>query len=239
MRVLSIETATPHASVAVVGAEGILAEHSARVAGEHLEWLMGAIDATLADAGLTVDGIDGIVASLGPGGFMGLRVGLMTASTWAMTGGRSIIGISTLEVIAAGVPDQTDPTGSAGLVLAAIDARRGEIAAALFRRQASGSRAAPERLTPDALAAPSQIRDRLPAITEPIIVAGDALERHQDAILAALAPWATPASRGHWWPRASVGGVLGRMRLVRGERDDPLRLVPRYAREPDAKEFTP
>ncbi len=239
MRVLAVETATAQGSVAVVGPHGVLAERSARVAGEHLEWLMSAIAEVLSDARLPVDEIDGLAVSIGPGGFMGLRVGLMTASTWAAATGRPLVGISTLEVIAAGVADQAGPSPTAaGLVLAAIDARRGEVAAALFRCGPPRD-LAPARLTPDVLTPPSAIGDRLPVITEPLVVAGDALERHHAAITGALAPWATPAPHDRWSPRASVGGVLGRIRLLRGDRDDPLHLVPHYAREPDAKEFAP
>lgn len=235
MRVLAIETATPRASVAVLGPQGILAEHTASVTGGHLEWLMGAISSVLADAGLAAGDIDGLVASMGPGGFMGLRVGLITASTWAMTTGRPIIGVSTLEVIAAGARDPAE--SSTALVLAAIDARRGEVAAALFRCGPAATAALPERLTPDLVVAPSEIRARLPALTERVIVAGDALERYRAEIIDALVPRAAPAARERWWPRASVGGTLGRVRLLRGDRDDPLRLVPRYAREPEAREF--
>ncbi len=237
MRVLAIETATPHASVAVSGPEGILAEHYASVPGGHLEWLMSAISSILADAGLSARDIDGLVVSVGPGSFMGLRVGLVTASTWATTLGRPVIGISTLKVIAAGARGPAD--SAPGLVLAAIDARRGEVAAALFRCGAPATAASPERLTPDALVTPSEIRARLPALTEPVIVAGDALERYQADLIDALAPQAVVAARERWWPRASVGGRLGRVRLIRGDRDDPLRLVPRYAREPEAREFGP
>lgn len=237
MRVLAIETATAHASVAVVGPQGILAERSASATGGHLEWLMGAISSVLADADLAAGDIDGLVASMGPGSFMGLRVGLITASTWAKTTGRPVIGVSTLEVIAAGARDPVE-SGTA-LVLAAIDARRGEVAAALFRCGPPAAAAFPERLTPDVLIAPSEIRARLPALTEPVIVAGDAQERYQAALMDALGPQAAVAARERWWPRASVGGTLGRVRLLRGDRDDPLRLVPRYAREPDAREFGP
>lgn len=237
MRVLAIETATPRAGVAVLGPQGILAERSASVTGGHLEWLMSAISSVLADTGLAAGDIEGLVASMGPGGFMGLRVGLITASTWAMTTGRPVVGVSTLEAIAAGARDPAD--SSKALVLAAIDARRGEVAAALFRCAPAAIAALPERLTPDLVVASSDIRARLPVLTEGVTVAGDALERHQAAIIDGLAPQAAVAARERWWPRASVGGALGRVRLLRGDRDDPLRLVPRYAREPEAREYGP
>ncbi len=231
MRVLAIETATPQGSVAIVGPDGVLAERSARVPGGHLEWLVDAIAAMLAEARLSQDAIDGLVVSTGPGSFSGLRIGLMTASAWAVATGRPLVGVSTLEVIAAGVAGEAAPPDG-GLVLAALDVRRGEIATALFRRDGQAA-----RVTPDLILTPAGLRDRLPPIAGGVVVAGDALERHQAAIIDALAPWGAPAPRDCWWPRASIGGALGRARLLGGDRDDPLNLAPRYAREPDAREL--
>lgn len=235
MRVLAIETATPWGSVAVVGPAGVLAEESAHVPRKHLEWLVPAIDAVLVGAGLAKDAIEGLAVSLGPGGFSGLRIGLATASAWAVAAGVPLVGVSTLETIAAGAVG-IDPAapGGASLVLAAIDVRRGEIAAALFR-----SGRPPTRLTPDLVLSPAALGDALPPISagERILVAGDALERYSDAVLAALPPSAVAAPPREWRPKASVSGALGRVRLVRGEGDDPLSLVPRYARHPDAREY--
>lgn len=226
MRVLAADTATEWGSVAVVGPGGTLAERSAHVPGGHLEWLIPAIDDLLAGSRLTRDDIEGFAVSLGPGGFTGLRIGVATAAAWAHAAGRPLVGISTLEAIAAGV-------GETGVILAAVDARRGEVAAALF---ACGSGSAEiERLTDDLLVAPETIRERLGGGGR-IIVAGDALVRHASALLAALGPDAAAAPRDRWWPRAAVTGRLGRARLLRGERDDPIGLIPRYAQRPVARE---
>jgi len=233
MRVLAIETATAVGSVAVVGPQGVLAQTSARTAG-HLEWLVGAIAETLAQAGLARADVDGVAVSIGPGSFMGLRVGVITASTWAAAANRPVVGVSTLEALAAG----TCRAVATGLVLPALDARRGEIASALFRCSGSAHEGTGERLCDDLLAAPANLPDLLPSLTTPVVVVGDALERHATAITTALAPWATAAASELWWPRAAEVGTLGRDRLLRGEHVDPFHLVPRYTREPDAREFT-
>jgi len=225
VRVLAIDTSTAVGSVAIVDASGVLAERSAHVPGGHLEWLVGAIEETLALADIQRGAIEGLVVSKGPGGFSGLRIGIATAAAWAHALQRPLAGVSTLEVIASGV----DATG---LVFAALDARRGEIIGALFRR---GDRT--ERLTADLLLTPDAVRDRLPPGSERIVIAGDALERHAPALLEALSPWTAAAPPAQWWPRASIGGALGRARLLRGERDDPLGLVPDYVRRPEAREF--
>ncbi|MGQ0570826.1 MAG: tRNA (adenosine(37)-N6)-threonylcarbamoyltransferase complex dimerization subunit type 1 TsaB [Armatimonadota bacterium] len=225
MRVLAIETATPRGGVAVVGPQGTLSELSAHVPGGHLEWLIPAIDQLLDAAGLRRDDIDGLAVSIGPGGFSGLRIGVATATAWAHSMDRPLVAVSTLEAIAAGV------TGK-GLVLAAVDARRGEVAAALFRLDESA-----ERRTPDLLVTPEALRDALGPIAEPVTLAGDALDLSAPVLLDALAPWAAAAPPEQWWPRASAVGRLGRLRLLRGESDDPIGLVPVYIRRPDAREF--
>ncbi len=218
MRVLALETSSRLGGVAVLGDGAVPVELSAEVPGAHLEWLLGAIDEALERARLLPADIEGLAVSLGPGSFIGLRVGVATAAAWAHIARRPIVGVSTLEVVAAG-------SGASGLVLAALDARRGEVVAALFRCDG-----VPERLCGDLLSSPRALVGRLPDLAEPLVVTGDALERHAEELLGPLAPLATPAPRSLWAPRAVEVGRIGRLRLARGERDDPAALVPVYAR---------
>ncbi len=232
MRVLAIEVSTPRGSVAIVGPEGTISERSADVPGAHLEWLLGAVAAVLGDAHMGPQDVDALSVSLGPGGFVGLRIGAATAAAWAHAAGRPLVGVPTLDVIAAGAIGHGGPS-SAGLVLSVTDARRGEVAAALYRCGAVPADLV--RLTPDLLVAPGAIRGLLPPIDEPLVVAGDGLKLHAPAILEALQPWAFQVPAERWWPRASVLGTVGRTRLLRGERHDPMRLAPIYARGPEAR----
>jgi tRNA threonylcarbamoyladenosine biosynthesis protein TsaB len=225
MRVLAIETATAWGSVAVVAPEGVLGERRARVPGGHLEWLIPAVDEVLTAAGLTPAAIDALAVSIGPGGFSGLRIGLATAAAWAHSLGRPLVAVSTLEAIAAGVP-------VTGLVLAALDARRGQVVAALFRRDGGV-----HRMAGDLLVAPGDLGGRLGPVAAPVVIAGDALAVHGAALLEALGPDASVAPEELWWPRAAVVGRLGLARLQRGERDDPVGLTPRYVRRPVAREY--
>jgi tRNA threonylcarbamoyladenosine biosynthesis protein TsaB len=227
MLVLAIETSTAQGSIALVGSEGVLAERAAHVPGGHLEWLIPSVDEMLAAGGFGPRSVDGIAVSLGPGGFTGLRIGLATAAAWARAARRPLVGVRTLDVIAWG-------TGSRGLVLAALDARRGEISAALFRLGVEL-----RRLTPDVLIDPAGLPACLGPMAEPVLIAGDALAVCGQALLDVLAPWGAAAPRERWWPRAAVCGLLGRARLVRGEQDDPVGLVPAYARRPEIREFAP
>ncbi len=220
MIVLGLETATPYGSVALVGAEGLLAESSALVPMRHLEWLVPAVERVLADAGITRRQIDGLAVSQGPGGFTGLRIGIATAAAWARSADTPVIGVSTLEALAA-------TTSIPGLVLPVLDAKRGEVAAALFRREDDQHLT---RVREDRVLLPEALAEFVPA-AEPVLLLGDGVGRWPDAIRRAV-PQGRPAPVVLWTPRGAMVAALGRGRLLAGQRDDPYRLAPVYGRRP-------
>ncbi len=77
--------------------------------------------------------LDAIAVTRGPGTFPGLRIGLAAARGLALAAGLPLVGLTTLEVIAAAAnEEQSDHP-----ILAAIDARRGQVYAQLFLADAS------------------------------------------------------------------------------------------------------
>lgn len=84
----------------------------------HAEELTPMIAAVLADAGWSVEDVDVFAVDVGPGRFTGLRVGLATVRALALAFGAPVVGVSSLEILAA------DHDGS---VTAVIDARRSEV----------------------------------------------------------------------------------------------------------------
>jgi N6-L-threonylcarbamoyladenine synthase len=73
---------------------GVVPEIAARA---HVEVLAPMVAATLADAGLTLDGIDAIAATAGPGLIGGVMVGLVTGKALAMASGKPLIAVNHLE----------------------------------------------------------------------------------------------------------------------------------------------
>ena len=82
--------------------------------------------AVMARAGLAFADLDRIAATVGPGSFTGLRVGVAFAKGLALALGKPTVGIGTLEALAAQAP---------GLVFPAIDARRGQLYLQAFDNQ--------------------------------------------------------------------------------------------------------
>lgn len=121
VRLLAIETATEACSVALLHGQQVVQRFEIAPR-RHAELVLPWADAVLAEAGLARTALDGIAVSTGPGAFTGVRLGLSLAQGMALALDRPLIGISTLAVLAAGLPAD-DGTQ----ILAAIDARMGEV----------------------------------------------------------------------------------------------------------------
>ncbi len=151
MRILTSDTSGQPEFVGVVDAGRVLAWTATPAGRGQSKTLLAAIDEVLAASETTLSQLGGIAVSIGPGRFSGLRVGLATVKGLAASGACPVWGISTLEALAraAGAATRTDDrsstddTSSAGgaarWILAATDARRGEVYGALFERTADGS----------------------------------------------------------------------------------------------------
>eukprot|EP01041_Mallomonas_annulata_P027117 gene27117-48637_t len=79
MMVLGLDTCLNACSVAVLDGETVLAYASETMARGHQERLAPMAMAVMADAGLTFDRLERIGATVGPGSFTGLRVGVAFA----------------------------------------------------------------------------------------------------------------------------------------------------------------
>lgn len=90
------------------------------------------IHALLTDAGVALAEIDRIVVGVGPGNFTGLRIGIATALALGQAGGAEVVGAGSLHALALGMFEDLD----GAVMAAASDARRGEVFAGAFRRDA-------------------------------------------------------------------------------------------------------
>ena len=97
---LAIDTATSQVVIAAGTPTGeVIASRSAPAEHRHGERLLAMIDALVAETGLDLAALDGVVVGTGPGAFTGLRVGLATAKTLAHELGVPIAGVSTGEAL--------------------------------------------------------------------------------------------------------------------------------------------
>ena len=214
LTVLALETATAACSVALWRGELRAARFIATGQG-HAELLAPMIAEVLAEAGLRAGEVDRLAVTVGPGAFTGLRVGLATARGLALATGRPLIGLTTFEAIAHGLPAKP---GAGQTLLVAVESRRAELFLQCFDAALSPL-GEPAMLTAEAAAG------WLPP--GPLLVAGDGAPR----LTAALAGRADTAfAAGPGLPEA---WVVARLAATMA---DGAGLPPRplYLRAPDA-----
>ncbi|AQR60450.1 tRNA (adenosine(37)-N6)-threonylcarbamoyltransferase complex dimerization subunit type 1 TsaB [Brevundimonas sp. LM2] len=122
MSVLVLDTALGVCTAAVFADGVALAIRSEAMTRGHAERLAGFARDAVAAAGGGFEALDRIGVTVGPGSFTGLRVGLAFAQGLGAALDRPVVGISTLQALAASAPG-----GPAGPIAAVIDARRGEV----------------------------------------------------------------------------------------------------------------
>jgi tRNA threonylcarbamoyladenosine biosynthesis protein TsaB len=127
MKVLAVETATSWQSVAILDESRVLARHDQDAAGSHAKLLLPTIDRLLRESGLTLTQLEGLVVSIGPGSFTGLRVGLATLLGFRTVSQLPLTVVPTLEGMAWNL------RGTSTLLCPILNSRRGELYWALFR----------------------------------------------------------------------------------------------------------
>ncbi|EGH6056100.1 tRNA (adenosine(37)-N6)-threonylcarbamoyltransferase complex dimerization subunit type 1 TsaB [Salmonella enterica] len=133
MRILAIDTATEACSVALWN-NGTINAHFELCPREHTQRILPMVQEILAASGVSLNEIDALAFGRGPGSFTGVRIGIGIAQGLALGANLPMIGVSTLATMAQGAWRKTGATR----VLAAIDARMGEVYWAEYQRDAQG-----------------------------------------------------------------------------------------------------
>ncbi len=227
MLILAVDTATDRVGCALGDGDGVIAEQHVRAPRRHAELLAPQIRAVTEQAGVTLDRVGVVAVDVGPGLFTGLRVGLATATTLAGALGVPMVGITSLDLLAhaAHLTDR--------LVVAAVDARRGEVFAGFYRPVPGG--VAPEGAS--AVLAPEELASELVARGEETLVVGDGARRHRDVLAAVDRTIVAGPELAH--PSAAVLVTLAHARAEREEFVVPAAVAPVYLRDPDAVKHWP
>ena len=137
MKLLAIETATEACSVAL-WIDGEVRERFGIVPRQHAELALPWAEQLLAESGFAKSQLDAIAVGRGPGAFTGVRLAVALAQGIALALDRPVVPVSTLAALAFPSPlvgeGGAQAPGEGANILAAIDARMGEIYVAAFRR---------------------------------------------------------------------------------------------------------
>ena len=129
MKILAIDTSSKRCSVAILEDNDILINLHNDDEKTHSVKLMPMIDEAFTKSGLTLDNIDLLACSVGPGSFTGIRIGIATVKAFSDVKNIPVVGISSLESLAYNVKNIADPTS---LVCSLIDAKNNNVYCGLY-----------------------------------------------------------------------------------------------------------
>ncbi len=223
MLILGIETATAQVGCAIGGHEGVLASAHSSKGRRHAENLAPAIDFICGQAQVRLDEIGLVAVDVGPGLFTGLRVGVATAKAIAFALRVPMIGVSSLDLLA--FPMRFSPR----LIVAAIDARRGELYSASYRQVPGGV----QRINEHSVGSPDDLASELLATGEEALLVGDGALRHRETFdgLARV----EIVDPGNSLPSAASLVQLAHARALREDYRRIDEIEPIYLRRPDAE----
>jgi len=219
MKLLAIDTATEACSVAL-WQDGAIVETFEVLGRTHSVQLPLMLPALLAEAGIKLAQLDGLVCGIGPGSFAGVRIGVSFVKGLALGLDRPVVGVTSLAMLAAAqLAEHPD-----ALALPAIDARMDEVYLGAYRSRDGAIVAVQD----DAVGPAGSIE--LPAaLTGPIRAAGTGWSAHREALLARL-PQMPVVIDDAALPHAAAAFRTAVQRFERGDASDAAQLVPAYLR---------
>jgi tRNA threonylcarbamoyladenosine biosynthesis protein TsaB len=217
--ILGFDTATPATAVAVLRPDGKVVEaHDIPQPGVrpgHATRLLPLVFDVLERASVAPEDVTRVAVGTGPGSFTGLRIGIATARGLAQGWDVEMVGVSTIDTLAAAAPDRA-------AVLVLIDARRGELYSAAF--------AGGETVLEPAPRTPAQVEAGLAAIPCPALAIGDGAVGFRGQLEGAGIEVPPDPSPLH---RVSAAHLCRLARRAAGS--DREAVLPDYLRRPDAE----
>ena len=222
-RILSIETSTSICSVAIHEQGELIALAEIKEPGAHAEKLLLLVDELFEKAGLSFADLDAVAVSQGPGSYTGLRIGVSTAKGIAYALEIPLIGINTLQAMAA-----SQSVAPGDYVVAVLDARRKEVYTQTFGDSLQELSPIEAVVLEEGVFASILEKGR-------VYFVGDGVEKVKEEVKSAnalfIADWAISLS-------AKNMGVLASEKYARQEWEDLAYFVPNYLKEFKALQST-
>jgi len=211
---LAIDTSTSQMGLALYDGMQVIGELLWRSRHYHTVELAPAVADLFARSGYKVDDVQALSVALGPGSFTSLRVGLAFVKGLALARNLPIIGIPTLDVVAAGQTVRDLP------LAAVLQAGRGRLALVWYEAGESGWQA-------KGSAQVTTVDDLAESIQKPTIVCGEltADERQRLSRKRANVVLSSPAACVR---RPALLAELAWERWQAGTQDDAASLAPIY-----------
>jgi tRNA threonylcarbamoyladenosine biosynthesis protein TsaB len=219
MITLAMACATGTVGIAFLDQRKILTEFYLDSGRGHTEILLPALERLFFLTGLTMERIDLLVCTTGPGSFTGVRIGVSTIKGLALATGKPIVGVSTLEALA------MNAFPSRRLICPLLDARKNQVYAGLYRM---GPEGLPEAVAPDRLTDIGFLVKTL--ADEEVDFVGEAAVLYQKQLSEGAVRRSDLQTCRCCRLNASAVGLIGLHRYQQGRTENPLTFSPSYLR---------
>lgn len=221
MKILGVESSATSASVAVVENGKVIACEASNTGLTHSQTLLPMVESTLKKTAVSLNDIDYLAVSNGPGSFTGIRIGVSLVKGMADPLNKSCVAVSTLEAIA-------KPLENTGVIAASVmDARCNQVYCALF--DCEGAKMS--RLTEDEAISIDELTERLKSQKKRIALIGDGANVCYNKMKSELSN-VTIASAAIRYQSASSVALIAEDLILESE-DNTIKaedLVPKYLR---------
>ncbi len=225
MRILALDTSTNVASVAILEDDVIIGEYSCNKGKTHSQRLMPMVENLLEKVGLSAKDMDAFAASIGPGSFTGLRIGVTTVKAMAFAAAKPVISINTLDALACNL------STSKAIICPIIDARNSQVFTAIYKF----TNGKLERLTDYLGIHINELVDIIRSMQGEIVLLGDACTLHKDYFAAQLGDRLSIAPPNTALANASSVAMLARNAFLEGKLESCYDMVPFYLRKSQAE----
>ena len=222
MKILGIETATMISGIGVVEDGEILADFRYDVKLTHSEVLLSYIEKLLKKLKLKLENIDGFSASIGPGSFTGLRIGLATIKGLGFASGKPVVGIPTLDALAFGSRGCIYP------LVPVLDAKKKQVYAAVYDTRVNQIK----RKTSYFVVDPSDLIQRIP---EEVAFTGPGINVFRSELKKKMGKKAHFLRGEKTLPSGAAVAYMGWEKIKQGEKEDLFLLEPIYVRKSEAE----
>lgn len=225
MKILSIDSSTPVAGIAIADGNVLLGEILINTKNTHSEKLMPMIQQLLQELQLTMQDLDSVAVTQGPGSFTGLRIGMATAKGLVQGAGKKLIAVPTLECLAYNLVHYP------GIICPIMNAQKKQVYTAIFRSNNTGL----ERLSDYQAIAAEQLADQLDALGEDVWFVGDGIAAFSDVFAAKLGARCHFADGHQVLPRAATLAMLAAQKAENEEFEDLYQSELIYIRKSEAE----
>ncbi|MDD5282480.1 MAG: tRNA (adenosine(37)-N6)-threonylcarbamoyltransferase complex dimerization subunit type 1 TsaB, partial [Candidatus Omnitrophica bacterium] len=187
MKILGIDTTTKFLCLGLY-ADGKFYEYNLETGRGLSALLVPTIQRVIEAAGLKISDIDYFACGLGPGSFTGIRIGLAAVKGLSIARDKPVVGISTLDILAANVMLDNS------LIVPAIDARRGLLYCSSYKKEGD----ALKRKSEYKLLSLDEFVKEFPVKA---VILGDATILYKEK-MSSLIKGATILDKDYWFPKA-------------------------------------